>query len=123
MITVGIDMIEISRIKKSMQSEGFIKRFFGEEEIKELESKNFVAQSVAANFCAKEAFSKAIGTGIRNFKLKEVEILRNELGKPYIKLTGNALKISQDKNFRFDVSLTHTKEYASAVVLCEKLEG
>lgn len=121
MFTVGIDMIEIHRIRSSMEKGVFLKKFFGDEELVQLESKNFAVQSVAANFCAKEAFSKAIGTGIRKFNLKDVQILRNDMGKPYIKLTGSAFNIAKDNNYRFDVSLTHTKEYASAVVLCEQV--
>ena len=119
MATVGLDMIEITRIKKLILKKGFLEKFFGEEEVLELKNRKFIAQSVAANFCAKEAFSKAIGTGIRNFKLKDVQILRNELGKPYIKLSGSALKIADSNKYIFDVSLTHTKDYASAVVICE----
>ena len=121
MVSVGIDMIEIERIEKCMKREGFLNKFFGEEEILQLKSKKFIIQSVAANFCAKEAFSKAIGTGIRRFKLREVEILRNEMGKPYIKLTGNAFDIAASNGYKFDVSLTHTKQFASAVVVCEKV--
>ena len=121
MVSVGIDMIEIERIEKCMKREGFLNKFFGEEEILQLKSKKFIIQSVAANFCAKEAFSKAIGTGIRRFKLREVEILRNEMGKPYIKLTGDAFDIAASNGYKFDVSLTHTKQFASAVVVCEKV--
>ncbi len=111
-------MVEISRIKKSMQNKKFLKFILGSEEYFELEKKKFPIQSVAANFCAKEAFSKAIGTGVRGFGIENVQILRNELGKPYIFLTNNALKIAQDRNLDFSVSLTHTKNYACAVVIC-----
>ncbi len=82
-----------------------------------MEKKQFPKHSVAASFCAKEAFSKAIGTGIKGFNLKDVELLRNEKGMPYFKFSGNALKIVNDKNLRFSVSITHTKEYASAAVV------
>lgn len=47
-------------------------------------------ETIAANFAAKEAFAKALGTGVRGFSLNEVSVLRGELGAPYIKLAGNA---------------------------------
>ena len=118
LVSVGVDMVEISRIKNSMQNKRFLKFILGDEEYSQLEKKNFPVQSVAANFCAKEAFSKAVGTGIRGFGIKNVQILRDELGKPYIFLTGNAIKTAKDKNSDFSVSLTHTKTYACAVVVC-----
>lgn len=117
MFSVGIDLVEIKRISKSVNNNKFLQRVFGKEEYIYLEKNNFPIQSVAANFCAKEAFSKAIGTGIRGFKLKEVELLRDEKGMPYFKFSGNALKIVTDKDLKFSVSVTHTDEYASAVVI------
>lgn len=118
LISVGVDMVEISRIKKSMQNNRFLKFILGDEEYSQLEKKNFPAQSVAANFCAKEAFSKAVGTGIRGFGIKNVQILRDEIGKPYIFLTDNAMEAIKNKNLDFSVSLTHTRTYACAVVVC-----
>lgn len=121
MFSVGIDMIEISRIEKSMNRPGFLKFVFSEEEIFYFEKKSFPCQSIAAAFCAKEAFSKAMGTGVRGFKLKEIELLHDDLGAPYIFLKGNAKKLFSGKIANISVSLTHTKDYASAVVLCEKI--
>ena len=72
-------------------------------------------QSIAANFAAKEAFSKALATGIRGFSLNEISVLRDGLGAPYIKLSGKALEAA--KGLRFKVSITHTKTVASAIVL------
>jgi holo-[acyl-carrier protein] synthase len=111
-------MVEISRIKKSMQNKRFLKYILGAEEYAQLEKNNFPAQSIAANFCAKEAFSKALGTGVRGFKIKNVQVLRDCIGKPYIFLTEDALKIAEGNNLEFSVSLTHTKIYACAVVVC-----
>lgn len=117
MFSVGIDLVEIARISKSMNNRRFLQKVLGKDEYIYLEKKQFPKQSVAASFCAKEAFSKAIGTGIKGFNLKDVELLRNEKGMPYFKFSGNALKIVNDKNLRFSVSITHTKEYASAAVV------
>ncbi len=118
MISVGVDMVEISRIKKSMQNKRFLKFILGDEEYDQLGEKGFSVQSVAANFCAKEALSKAVGTGIQGVGIKNVQILRDNAGKPCVFLTGKALKIAEDRNLDFSVSLTHTKTYACAVIVC-----
>lgn len=120
MYSVGIDMVEISRVKKSMENSRFLNFILGGKEYEQLKSKNFISQSVAANFCAKEAFAKAVGTGFRGFDIKEVQILRDNLGRPYIFLTGKAFETWGKNGYEFSVSLTHTKELASAVVVCFK---
>ena len=101
-----------------MKNKKFFDYVFGEEEYKMLETKNFSERSVAANFCAKEAFFKSIGTGIRGYVLKNVQILRDELGKPYFKFSGKVLEEVQKNGYKFSVSLSHSKEYALATVLC-----
>ena len=118
MFAVGVDMVEICRIKKSIKNSKFISNFFSQDEIEEFKSKKFNPSSIAASFCAKEAFSKAMGTGIRGFHLKDVQLLHNNLGMPYIKLSGTAEKIFKDSIDKMSVSLTHTKDYACAVVIC-----
>jgi holo-[acyl-carrier protein] synthase len=75
------------------------------------------AQTIAANWAAKEAFSKAMGTGIRGFGLNEVSVLRNEAGAPYFLLTGNAKILADQRGFSFSVSLSHTAELALAFVI------
>lgn len=114
----GIDILEIARIEKSMKSEHFLERVFSQKELMLLKEKNFSAQTAAANFCAKEAFAKAIGTGIRGFSLTEVSILRDSQGEPYIELSGKALELSKD--FSFSVSLSHNDTMAIAVVTAYK---
>lgn len=117
MESVGIDLIEIKRIKKAMQRSSFLKRILGENEYVELEKRKFPAQSVAASFCAKEAFLKALGKGIGFCNLNDIEVLRKQSGEPYLKLSGKPLEYSQINNLDFSLSLTHTKEYACAVVI------
>lgn len=118
MISNGIDLVEIERIEKSLQSEGFKLRAFGKEELEELKNKKI--ESYAGAFCAKEAFSKALGTGIRDFKLCEVQILHTPLGQPYIKLSGNAQRIANEKKLKFALSISHTEKYATAMVTAYK---
>ncbi|NLL63971.1 MAG: holo-ACP synthase [Ruminococcaceae bacterium] len=115
--SLGIDAIEISRIEKSIKTPGFIERVFSPLEIEYFEDTGMKAHSLAATFCAKEAFSKAIGTGIRGFALAEVQVIRNSLGKPSLHFIGNAAKIVAEKGLSFDLSLTHTDSLAMAVVI------
>lgn len=79
-------------------------------------------ETIAANFAAKEAFSKALGTGIRGFSLTEVSVLRNELGAPYFVFSGEAEKIVRERGLQFSVSLTHTDELAAAFVVAWQQE-
>ncbi len=116
---VGIDLVEIKRIEKLLET-NFLKRFFGLEEQNELKEKKFCPLSVAAAFAVKEAFSKAIGTGIKGFSLDEVQTLHDNEGKPYLTLSGNALKIAKEKSLIFNVSISHEKKYATAIVIAEK---
>lgn len=121
MISVGTDMVEISRVEKSIKNDKFLKFILGQEEYLQLEKKKFSPKSVAVNFCAKEAFLKSLGIGLGKIKLKSIQILRDDnTGKPYIFLVNDALDYAKKNNFKFSVSLTHTKNYASAVVICYK---
>ncbi len=118
MFFVGIDMVEIKRISKCMKNPKFLNKILGLDEYESLKKRKFSEQSVAASFCAKEAFAKNIGTGIRNFNLREVQLLRKKNGAPYLKLSGSAFKLASRR--KFSVSVTHTKEYASVVVISWK---
>lgn len=120
MLSVGIDIIEIDRIKKSMKRDKFLNRILGDDEYKQLKMRGFPPQSVAGNFCAKEAFSKSVGTGFKGIRLKEIEIIRNEANKPIIKLSGNASRLYGYQGNKFSVSISHTKSLASAVVVFTK---
>ena len=122
MPTCGIDVVEISRIKRSLLHPRFLARFFSEEEVAFFLSKANAPQSIAANFAAKEAFAKALGTGFRFFLLKEVSVLRNEQGRPYFLFSGKAKELVEKTGLTFSVSLTHTKHYAAAIVVAGKEE-
>lgn len=111
-------MVEIARIEKSMKNDKFLKFIMGEREYLQLKERGFPSKSVAANFCAKEALLKSLGFGFGKIKLKNIQILRDEFGKPYIFLTDDALTYAEKNKLKFSVSLTHTKIYASAVVIC-----
>ncbi|WP_294408639.1 holo-ACP synthase [uncultured Ruminococcus sp.] len=115
--TVGTDLVEIQRIKDSCQRRRFIERVYSEKESALFSSKKDPYPSMAGNWAAKEAFSKALCTGVRGFELHEVSVLRDELGCPYLELSGKAADTANRMGVDFSVSITHTKDYASAVVI------
>lgn len=121
MYGIGVDIVSVDRIAKSLEKEGFLRKVYGQREIALFVSENRIkTNSLAANFAAKEAFSKALGTGVRGFELAEVEILRDEMGKPYFYLSGAAKQIAEDKNLSFQLSLSHEKDKAIAFVVAEE---
>jgi holo-[acyl-carrier protein] synthase len=118
----GTDIIEISRIKESIEKYGetFIDRIYSPHEIEYCEKKGQVKyQHYAARFASKEAVAKMLGTGFNGaFEWKEIEVINDELGKPQIKLSGGAKKIfDEEKLEKIDISLSHCKEYAVAMVI------
>ena len=121
MYGIGVDIVSIDRIAKSLEKQSFLTKVYGQGEIALFATENRIkTNSLAANFAAKEAFSKALGTGVRGFELTEVEILRDELGKPYFVFSGKAKEIVESKNLHFMVSLSHEKDKAIAFVTAEK---
>ena len=118
----GTDIIEISRIKESIEKYGetFIKRIYSPREIEYCEKKGQVKyQHYAARFASKEAVSKMLGTGFNgSFEWKDIEVINDELGKPQVKLSGGAKKVfDEEKLEKIDISLSHCKEYAVAMVI------
>lgn len=117
MLLVGTDLVEIQRIEKSMRNPRFCGRVLGKAEYAQLALRGFSVSGVAASFCAKEAFSKAVGTGLSGFELRDVQLLRRPSGQPELRLSGAALRLAAGTEF--SVSVTHTQRYASAVVAGE----
>ncbi|MCI8273130.1 MAG: holo-ACP synthase [Clostridia bacterium] len=119
-ISIGTDIIEISRIKESIEkTEGkFCEKVFTNKEIEYCESKNIQKyQHYAARFAAKEAVFKAISTKLKNkyeITWKDIEILNDKNNKPYVSI--NNEQIIKIKNI--DISISHCKEYAVANVIC-----
>ena len=115
MLSVGNDILLIKRMERSLKNPRFIARVFGIEEQKELSGRP--SQSYAAAFSAKESFAKALGTGIRGFSFRDVQLLHNDLGAPYLKLDGNAKLIADEKNMDFCMSVSHCSEYVNVIVI------
>ena len=115
-LDIGIDIVEIERLEKALQrNKRFLDKLFTKEEIDYFKSKGLKTETIAGNFSAKEAISKALGTGIRNFNFKDIEILRDKKGKPIVKTYNNLRKICIDYNvLEIKVSISHSKNYAVA---------
>lgn len=119
---IGIDIIEVERVRKQLDKNNFKEKIFTEQEIEYCLSKRNYAESFAARFAAKEAFFKAIGTGWRGgLSFKELEILNDELGKPTFLLHGKAREFARENRLdKIHVSLTHVRNSAGAVVIVEQ---
>lgn len=124
MITgIGTDIIEIYRIENAVKrTTSFIDKVFTCKEKDYFKSKNFKAEVMAGNFAAKEAVSKALGTGFRGFGLLDIEILRDEKGKPIVNLSDKICEILSLSNFKIHVSISHSRENAIAYAILEVIE-
>ena len=118
---VGTDIVSVDRIKNSLKNKNFINRIFNKKEIFKCKKINNSINCYAKRFAAKEAFSKALGTGISNgINFKEIIVLNKKSGKPYISIVGKTKKII-DKKFKrkkskISLSLSDEKKYAVAFV-------
>ena len=115
---IGIDVVEVERIASAIQRHGepFLAKLFTTGEREYCESRKNPAMHYAARFAAKEAVSKALGTGIGgNAGLLDMEIIHDPSGAPKIHLTGSAEKFSKNHRItEIQISLTHAREYAAA---------
>jgi len=119
-IGIGTDIIEVDRIEKAILSVGFMEKVYTKNEQEQYRLKHKRAETLAGFFAAKEAVSKALGTGFRKFGLKDIEIIPDALGKPEVFLYGNAEVLrSQLGISRIQVSISHCKEYATAFAIAE----
>ncbi len=114
---IGIDLVEVGRIERAIaRHDNFVSRIFSLRERERCEDCARPARSYAACFAAKEAASKALGTGIRGFGFQEVEILEDALGRPVLVLSGRALEAAQGRGIvDIMVSVSHTGELATAI--------
>lgn len=119
-VAVGIDIIEIARIQRVLADFGerFLQRVYTE---RERERYRHRVNELAARFAAKEATSKALGTGIRGIRWREMEVLPNRRGKPVLILHGRAAARAEELGLTdFSVSLTHSRSDAMAFVVAVK---
>ena len=117
MLRTGVDMIEVERIDDAILRYGrrFFDRFFTEQELIDANGRT---PALAARFAAKEAVAKALGTGIGEVGWLEIEILTGTRREPFLRLHGDALRVSRDRGLtRWAISLSHTHEHAVAVAV------
>jgi holo-[acyl-carrier protein] synthase len=113
----GVDILEIDRLRESILRHGerFLDRIFTQNEIYETGKK---VESLAVRFAAKEAVSKALGTGIGKISWKDVEILRGDGNQPILRLLGKAEVIAKELGITtWSITLSHTSNLAIAFVI------
>ena len=118
---VGTDIIRVNRLKKSLKKKLFLSRIFNAEEIIKCKRIKKNSNCYAKRFAAKEAFSKALGTGIsKGINFNEIVVLNEKSGKPYIKLINKTKKIVErklkKKKYKISLSIADEKDYAVAIV-------
>ena len=125
----GIDLIDIRRVEKTINKFGnrFINRIFTKGEIIRSDNRNKRIESYAKRFAAKEACSKALGTGFRSgVYWRDIEVINEKSGKPILKLTGGALKrleklIPNNNDYNISLSITDDYPWAQAFVIIEAI--
>lgn len=116
-VGIGTDLIEIPRVNKAYENVRFQKRIFTEAERLLICDDR---KKAAGNFAAKEAVAKMFGTGFSKCLPNQIEVLRDDAGKPYVNLYGGALELAKALNVtKIHVSITNTREFASAVAVGE----
>ncbi len=120
---VGVDIIETERIDHSLArfGERFLHRVFTDGEIAYCQSMKYPARHFAARFAAKEAVSKAFGTGIgKSMGWRDIDVRKKPSGEPFVVLDGGAKSLAADRNVRCVwISLSHTNHHAVAMIALE----
>ena len=122
---IGIDTIDVPRIARSIETYGdqFVRRIYSDEEIRYCTGRPHAAEHFAARFAAKEAYAKALGTGVRRgFVWTDVVVLKERSGRPFIVFRGEMEARARTiigGEFRVKLSITHTKLLAEAIVTIE----
>ncbi|MCH2502783.1 MAG: holo-ACP synthase [Dehalococcoidia bacterium] len=122
MLTTGVDIIEIPRIKQVLDRYGqrFLNRVFTPDEIAYCRGR---APNLAGRFAAKEAAMKALGTGVRGVSWKDIEVIRADSGAPSLRLHGRAEKRAERLQVgEMSLSISHSREYAVAFVVAQREE-
>ena len=118
-VGIGNDIIEIERIEKAISKEGFKNKIYTQRELENIQKRGNRTETYAGIFSAKEAISKAIGTGVREFSLTDLEILNDNLGKPYVVVSEKLDKILKAKkeDYQIEISISHSRKYATAMAI------
>lgn len=123
---IGVDMVKISRMERILERWGdrFVHRVFSPAEIEICRKRAYPASSFAIRFAAKEAFSKAMGLGMRRgIAWRDIEVFNEPSGKPGLRLFGESAKKCRDRQIAgIHVSLTDEREYGIAMVVLEQTD-
>jgi holo-[acyl-carrier protein] synthase len=121
-IGIGIDIVDIHEMDESLREEGFKQRIFTTAEIMSVQRYRYQVEHLAGKFAAKEAFIKALGAAIpENVTFKQIELLNDDTGKPYIEVSGEASKRLEDCEAKqIHVSVSRSDGMAVAVVILER---
>ncbi|MEO7165563.1 MAG: holo-ACP synthase [Chthoniobacterales bacterium] len=126
-VGIGIDLVDCARIESSIErfGEKFLQRVFTAGEIVYSNSMKFPARHFAARFAAKEALSKAFGTGIgKSMGWRDLDVQKRESGEPFVVLSGGAEKMAQERGVgRIWISLSHTEQSGMATIILESGDG
>jgi holo-[acyl-carrier protein] synthase len=121
---IGTDLVEVSRIERILKEWGdrFLDKVYAHDEIEYCKNKAFPAIHFAARFAAKESFLKSLGIGLgMGVGLREIEVSNNALGSPVLKMNEKVASILENLGVNvIHVSMTHTREYAHALVVLER---
>ena len=122
---IGVDIVENKRIQKSIKNPLFKKRIYSSKELKQSKTVHNKVGYFSKRFAAKEAFSKALGTGFRiNLNFKDIEVVNDKMGKPYYVKNKKITKVIQKnfkiKNFKFFLSISDEKNYSTAFAIIQK---
>ena len=118
-VGIGTDLVNNKRVENACLRDSFLTRCFTQKEQQLIEQDS---QKASGNYAVKEAVSKAFGTGFRNMELKDIEVLRDDQGKPYVNLFGGALEKAKELNItRIHVSISNTTQYTIAYVIAESI--
>ena len=121
---IGVDIVENRRIQKSIKNPLFTKRVYTQKELKQSKAAKNKVGYFSKRFAAKEAFSKALGTGFRrNLNFKDIEVINDKMGKPYYVKNRKITKIIQ-KNFKIKkfncfLSISDEKNYSTAFAIIQ----
>lgn len=119
---IGVDVVKVQRIEKAVnRTKGFIKGVYTDKEVEYFNNKVNKYETMAGYFAAKEAISKALGTGIRGFRLTDIEISNDNLGKPEVILNDKIVNLFNLKSYKAHLSISHTSEEAIAFVVLEEV--
>ena len=118
---IGIDILDTERLRHYDREK--LARIFTSREMDYLETKAWALDTTTGLFCAKEAFFKAIGTGIIISRLHDVEVLHSMSGAPYYKLAPSIIKENGLSTAKINLSISHTKDVAVAVCVIVKIDS